>query len=169
MWSERVLHRTQMIPLGRPNGADRFNLSLRAQRSSLLCGRLRLLRRGAPRNNINVIRPAPGGSGKRQLADGFANAMDHRQAPKRVPNRDVSRLGAQTPLKIRQMENDLNYVKPCSGPHWRKCGRLTVFSSSSGAPEAHEWLLLPLPPGAPGRPAVETETCRTGRVAVYTQ
>jgi len=40
----------------------------------------------------------PGGSGKRRLADGFANAMDHRQAPKRVPNRDVSRLGAQTPL-----------------------------------------------------------------------
>ncbi len=53
----------------------------------------------------------PGGSAKPRLADGFANAMDHRQAPKRVrvptgplspvgalPNRDISRLGAPTPL-----------------------------------------------------------------------
>ncbi len=34
----------------------------------------------------------------RRIADGSANAIDHRQAAKRVPNRDVSRLGAQTPL-----------------------------------------------------------------------
>jgi len=42
-----------------------------------------------------------GGSGK---AVGFAQALpmadgpNHRQAPRRVPNRDTSRLGAQTPL-----------------------------------------------------------------------
>ena len=46
----------------------------------------------------NSTGSCPGGIGKRQLADGVTNARDYRQAPKRVPNRDISRLGAQTPL-----------------------------------------------------------------------
>jgi hypothetical protein len=49
------------------------------------------------------LTPRPSPLGRRRLYEtkpilGLATASDHRQAPKRVPNRDVSRLGAQTPL-----------------------------------------------------------------------
>ena len=63
----------------------------------------------------------------------MANGQNHRQAPK-------------TPLKIRRMENDQNYGKSFVGRHLHKCGGPTVFSSSSGVPNTHGWLRLPLPP-----------------------
>ncbi len=58
------------------------------------------------------------------LTDGLANAMDHRQATKRVPNRDVSRLGAQTSLAAatRTRAGGIRHRVPTAPPAWVRPG-----------------------------------------------